>query len=228
MGISHQEIIQRLAKKSVVKYQVYDNTYAIFNDIKSVMSIMANETREELTSLGADIPVEYKERGEFEVEMKAAGDLVLATMHTNIFEFPRTHFVQQTQYVKEDITRSYCGIISIYNFLADSFKYNRMNDVGYLIGRIFVNKDNHFFVEGKNQLGFIYNDFASNTINHEVIRNIMETALLYSIDFDLLVPPFDMVKEISVQEMNFIASSISLKTGKSLGFKFEADKNTHK
>ena len=33
-----------------------------------------------------------------------------------------------------------------------------------------------------------------------------------------------LVKEISVQEMNFLTSSISLKTGKSLGFRFETNK----
>ena len=43
-----------------------------------------------------------------------------------------------TSYVKEDKNRSYCGVIHLYNFLADSFKYNRLNDVGYLIGRVFI------------------------------------------------------------------------------------------
>lgn len=226
MGVNHHEIIQRLAQKSVVKYQVYDNTFEVFNQIREALAIMVNETREELKILGADIPIEHKERGEFEVEMKAAGDMILATMHTNVFEFPKAHTIQQSQYIKEDSTRTYCGIISIYNFLADSFKYNRINDVGYLIARIFVNKEKHFFVEGKRQLGFMYNDFTSNVINYEVVRDVMETALLYSIDFDLLVPPFENVKEVSVQEMNFITSSISLKTGKSLGFRFEGNKET--
>ena len=44
--------------------------------------------------------------------------------------------------------RTYCGVINMYNFLSDSFKYNRENDLGYLIGRMFINKENTF-VEGK-------------------------------------------------------------------------------
>lgn len=225
MGLNHNEIISKLAEKSVMKYQVYDNTYKVFEEIKKIFAELVNETRAELSKLGKEIPVEHKERGEFEVEMKAAGDLLLATMHTNIFEFPRAHTVQQSNYVQTDKNRSYCGIISIYNFLADSFKYNRINDVGYLVARIFINKENHFFVEGKQRLGFLYNDFSNNTINPELIRDILETCLLYSIDFDLLVPPYDNVKEVSVQEMNFITSSISLKTGKRLGFRFESEKH---
>ena len=35
---------------------------------------------------------------------------------------------------------TFCGIINIYNFLSDSFKYNRESDLGYLVGRIFINK----------------------------------------------------------------------------------------
>lgn len=225
MGVNHNEIISRLAEKSVMKYQVYDNTFRVFEEVKRGFATMVEETRVELAKMGKDIPVEHKERGEFEVEMKAAGDLLLATMHTNIFEFPRAHTIQQSNYVQTDKTRSYCGIISIYNFLADSFKYNRINDVGYLVARIFINKENHFFVEGKQRLGFLYNDFTNNTIDTEIIRDILETCLLYSIDFDLLVPPYENVKEVSVQEMNYITSSISLKTGKRLGFKFETEKN---
>ena len=55
-------------------------------------------------------------------------------------------------------------MINIYNFLADSFKYNRLNDVGYLVGRVFLNKDLHYFVEGKRQLGFLYNDFVNDKL----------------------------------------------------------------
>jgi hypothetical protein len=117
--------------------------------------------------------------------------------------------------------RAYSGIISIYNFLADSFKYNRLNDVGYLIGRIFVNKDMHFLVEGKRQLGFLFNDFAQQKVDEESIKTIMEAAIQYAIDFDLLVPPFNQVQTVSVQEMNNITSSFSLKTGKRLGFNYK-------
>jgi hypothetical protein len=142
-------------------------------------------------------------------------------MHTNIFEFPRNHAVWQNSYVKDDPMRAYSGIISIYNFLADSFKYNRLNDVGYLIGRIFVNKDMHFLVEGKRQLGFLFNDFAQQKVDEESIKTIMEAAIQYAIDFDLLVPPFNQVQTVSVQEMNNITSSFSLKTGKRLGFNYK-------
>ncbi len=102
----------------------------------------------------------------------------------------------RTAYVKEDDSRSYCGIINIYNFLSDSFKYNRFNDIGYLIGRIFINKDNHYFIEGKRELGFLYNNFGKHEMNRETAQQIIETAITYTINFDLLTPPYETVKRL--------------------------------
>jgi hypothetical protein len=33
------------------------------------------------------------------------------------------------------------------------------------VARLFLNKDGHFFVQGKRQLGFLYNDLANNPID---------------------------------------------------------------
>ena len=219
---SRDQIIELLANKSVTKYQVYDNTLSTFEIMKTILKEIAEEAKAELLKQSINIPVEYTERGKYEIELKVAGDLLLFSMHSNIFEFPKAHAVMQTGYVKQNTLRSYCGSISIYNFLADSFKYNRINDVGYLIGRVFINSDSHFIVEGKQKLGFLFNDFANQKIDKEALTKIIESALKYAIEFDLLVPPFEKVKIVSVQEMNNITSSVSLKTGKRLGFNYKA------
>lgn len=119
------------------------------------------------------IVIDYKDKGEFEIELRVAGDILFFYMHTNIFEFEKSHPLWKTSYLKENEFNSYCGTIQIYNFLSDSFKYNRMNDVGYMIGRIFINKDAHFYVEGKRQLGFLYNDFANAVIDKSSLRAVV-------------------------------------------------------
>lgn len=220
---SREQIIELLSTKSIAKYEAYDNTLNTFNQIKEHMKEFTSELEKQLEGLSHDISISFKEKGQFEMEFKVAGDLILVSMHTNIFEFPKNHAVWQNSYVKDDPMRAYSGIISIYNFLADSFKYNRLNDVGYLIGRVFVNKDKHFIVEGKRQFGFLYNDYASQVIDLSSITIIMEAAIQYAIDLDIMVPPYNQVQTVSVQEMNNITSSISLKTGKSLGFNYKAD-----
>lgn len=217
------EIISLLNKKSQVKFQVHNNTLKAFKQFKQTARAIHQEIKSDVSSIHKHMSCSFKDKGEFEAELKIASDLIILTMHTNTFEFPRDHALMKTSYVKEDETRSFCGIIYIYNYLADSFKYNRLNDVGYLVGRVFINKENHFFVEGKRELGFLFNNFMGDPLDNEKIRQILESAIIYSINFDLLTPSFDQMKEVSVQEMVQYSNSLTIKTGKRLGFRFEAD-----
>ncbi|NVO03469.1 MAG: hypothetical protein HXX09_12285 [Bacteroidetes bacterium] len=218
-------IVQKISEKSVMKLDVYDKTYETFQELKSIAKEIAEDTKKKISKINSKIVVEYNDTGEFEAQLKFAGDMLFLTMHTNVFEFPKDHELMKTSYIKEDKTRSYCGIINMYNFLADSFKYNRVNDVGYLIGRTFINKDYHYMVEGKRQMGLLYNNFIKETINRDALKNILISAILYCIEFDLLTPPYETVQEISVMEMNDNSANLSLKTGKRLGFKFQIDSN---
>jgi hypothetical protein len=220
-----EKIIALLKEKSLVKFQVHENTLQAFRQFKSVAKSIFQEIKTDVSSIHKNITCSFHDKGDFEAEIKIASDIILLTMHTNTFEFSRDHALMKTSYVKEDETRSFCGIIYIYNYLADSFKYNRMNDVGYLVGRVFINKENHFFVEGKRELGFMFNNFMGEPLDKTKIRQILESAILYSIDFDLLTPSFDQMKEVTVEEMISYSNSLSVRTGKRLGFRFEADKD---
>jgi len=220
-----EKIIALLHEKSQVKFLVNENTQKVFREFKNAARQLYQQVKKDLPGIHFNMSCAFRDKGDFEAELKIASDLILFTMHTNTFQFPRDHALMQTSYIKEDPTRSFCGVIYIYNYLADSFKYNRFNDVGYLIGRVFVNKDNHFFVEGKRELGFLFNNFSGEPLDAAKVRQIVESAVLYSIDFDLLTPAFDQVKEVSVQDMMNYSSALSLKTGKRLGFRFEADRD---
>ena len=173
---------------------------------------------------------EHKERyvvktdkGEFEAELRFGGDMLVVSMHTNVFEFPRGHEVMKTDYIRQDKLRSYCGNIMIFNFLADSFKYNRSNDLGYLIGRMFINRELHYFLEGKREVGMLYNNFKNTKLDLKTIRSIIYSSILYTINFDLLTPPFENLKEVTQQEMQSQLDSMSIRTGKRIGFRFQAD-----
>jgi hypothetical protein len=144
-------------------------------------------------------------------------------MHSNIFEFDRGHVVWKTSYAQKDKTNTYCGIINIYNFLSDSFKYNRKDDLGYLIARLFVNKEMYYFVEGKRQFGFLYSNFGKEKITREILKKIINTSIMYALEFDLLVPPYDNVKIASVGLMEKKIKSTQMQTGKRVGFQFNSD-----
>lgn len=224
MNTENKEALYKsLVHKASLKQDVYQNTLETFKLFSEGIKSIVKDFHKSIKGTKHSIPFEYRRRGNFDIELKFGGDILIFMMHTNVFEIPRDHFVNKTSYVKENKDRSYCGIINIYNFLGDSFKYNRINDSGYLIGRVFVNKDMHYFIEGKRELGAIYNNFVTSLMNEETACKIVESAILYTINFDLLTPPYENVKVVTVHEFLSKLDSITLKTGKRLGFQFQAD-----
>jgi hypothetical protein len=222
--ISNADKLAGIIFKTNLKQEVYRKTSDSFVLLKEVLKELAEDYRQRLKNQVADhVLPEFQERGPFEAEFRIGGDLLIFSMHTNIFLFNREHPIWKIDYVRKQPENAYCGVFNIYNFLADSFKYNRVDDLGYLVTRIFVNRENHFFVEGKRQSSELVKDFEKDELTREYLREIIETTILYSIDFDLLVPPYDQVKIANVQQMQAEINHSRIQTGKRLGFKFNSD-----
>jgi hypothetical protein len=216
-------ILKVLKEKSSLKQDVFHKNIKVFEELKNVLKEVVDELKQEAHKIDKRIVVSFIEKGPHEIELKVAGDVLFFHMHTNVFEFDKSHPMWKTSYVRDGPARSFCGMIYIYNFLADSFKYNRTSDVGYMIARIFTNNEMHYFVEGKRQLGFLYNDFPNKIIDRQALKNIIESAIIYAIDFDLFTPPFDEMQEVSVSQILEASENMRIKTGKRLGFRFQAD-----
>jgi hypothetical protein len=216
-------IIDVLKEKACLKQSVFRKTIDVFGEFKKEAQQLAEELKDEMCKVDDQVVLEFTEKGDYEFHIKFGGDILVFYMHTNVFEFPKSHQIWNNSYLKDSPLNSYCGMINVYNFLADSFKYNRVNDTGYLVARCFINNEKHFFIEGKRQLGFLYNNFASETIDNKKIRSILESTILYSMDFDLLTPPYDTMKELSVMDIFEVTNAVKIKTAKRLGFKFQAD-----
>ena len=182
----NQELLFNLIKdKSVLKQDVFSNIILNFKVLKGVLKEIGDDLNDKLSDVDERIIIEYKDSGEFEAQLRVSGDLLVFQMHTNVFKFDPENSLWKTSYISENSNRGYCGLINIYNFLNDSFKYNRSNDLGYLIGRLFINHENHFMVQGKRQLGFLYNDFINAVIDKEKLKSIVQSAILYSLDLPL-------------------------------------------
>lgn len=214
-------LFELLKTKGELKEKVYRNTLEAFSLICNAAEAIARQCpfKEE------HLKVEFLRQSAFESELFFAGDALVFLMHSNIFEFSRDHEVMRTPYIREDKNRSYCGVIHIYNFLSDSFKYNRLNDLGYLIGRIFVNKDMHYFIDGKREVGILYPSFGTEVLDADAAFRIVNGAMTYAINFDLLTPPFDEVKIVNAGAIRDYSESSRLVTAKRLGFRFQADKD---
>lgn len=219
-----QDLIFKIVKeKSILKQDLFNNTLLNFRVLKQVLKEVGDDLSHRIKAIDDRVIVEYKDVDEHEVHLRIAGDILIFNMHTNVFKFDKGNSLWNTSYLKADENRGYTGVINIYNFLNDSFKYNRINDAGYLVARLFINKENHFMVEGKRQLGFLYNDLINATIDKEQLKAIVQSVILYALDFDLLIPPYDLVKEVSVHQMKQISDGLKIKTAKRMGFKFSAD-----
>lgn len=218
-----EKIVELLKTKASTKQEVFRKTKSVFAEFQQYLEAKSHIINNELAD--KDVQVIYSSDGDFESKLKFSGDTLLFHMHSNVFDFPNSHSINKTKYVKQDKLRSFCGVINIYNFLSDSFKYNRMNDAGYLIARVFINKDKHFFVEGDKQLGFLFNDFVNQQINTDQIDKIINETVVYALNFDLQTPNFNDVKVVSVHQILDMNNNQKLKTAKRMGYKFSFETN---
>ena len=219
-----EKILATIINKSTLKQHIFDNTFTTFNELKDVLFEIASELDDDLDGkLDKRVRIEYRDRGKFEAQLQIASDLLIFRMHTDIFEFDSKHEVWGNEYVKQEEDNSYCGIIDIYNFLSDSFKFNRSADEGYLIGRIFINREKCYFVEGKRQTILRPNSFGEEKITREALIEIMETAINYAINFDPLTPPYEINKRVTVDQFNTKMDNSKFTTGKRLGYEYNLD-----
>lgn len=217
------QIVNILSEKSALKHRLHRLTCEHFKELKSQLEKTAHELSDKTKGTDADLHIKYTDKGKFECEIKFAGDILIFTLHTNIFSFNKDHYIQNLPYIKENPKRAYFGMIEIYNFIADSFKYQRLRDVGYLIARIFINEENKFFVEGQDQFGFLFNDLPNQDFSNDTIKFLIEYAILHTLQFDLWAPDYQKVQEISVGEKVAQTFTLNHQTGKRLGFQFKAD-----
>ena len=215
-----KKILQLLQTKSSTKQQVFRVTQSAFKSLTNVLERKVIDLSSVMREKDNSVEIGFVKKGDFESHMNFSGDRLVFHMHSNVFDFPSNHSIHKTSYTKEDASRSFCGVIHVYNFLNDSFKYNRFNDVGHLVARIFINKENHFFIEGEKQLGFLFNDFINQEINEDFLEKIVNQTMIFSLDFDLINPNFKDVNIVSLHQMLDMNNSHKLRTSKSLGFKF--------
>jgi hypothetical protein len=213
------ELIDLVRQKSILSKDVTDITFETFSLLKKTLLQVEKTLKQHIKD--DRVKFQFRDNGTFEAELKVGDDVLIFMMYTNALVFDSTHGIYKTGYVAKDPARATCGMISIYNFLSDSFKYERRNDIGYLVARMFINKERHFFLDGKKQLGILFNSFADNVVSEEAMLAVVEKSIQYSIDLDVSVPSFDLMKEISVNEVMDYSLQASISNGKRLGFQFE-------
>jgi hypothetical protein len=219
-----ESIFSSLVERGLLKKNIIDGTRDVFSQIKVLLKDFYSQLNDYLKEQNIDLDVAYTDRNDTEVELRLSDDVLFFTLNTNVYRFDLEHHIWQSPYIEEDPNRADCGMILIYNFLSDSFKYNRNLDTGYLIGRIFVNKDKHLFVEGKRQLGFLYSDIENGLATDKLLQDIIKSAIVYTMNFEIHVPAYDAMKEMTVQQ-KLDQTGTPQKAVARLGFKFSTERD---
>jgi hypothetical protein len=220
---NRKEVLKLLEEKAALKQDIHFDTLEVFQNFKNIMQEEVAFLKGQLTD--ERIRMQYLDKGKYESQIFIGSDLLFFHMHPNVFLLPDEHPFWKLKYLKKNKNNGYFGIIYIYNFLAQSVLMGREEDPGYLIGRIFVNKEGHFFIEGKGALGLEFKDVEKSVISEGMLKSILYKSFSFATQFELLSPPFEMMSEVNVMQIQAISSSLNLQTGKRLGFKFNADEN---
>lgn len=216
-------VVQALRTKACMKQDVYHRTMDFFAMLKEVVEEVAGDLEKEVLPIDERLKVSFTDKGAMACELRVAGDVLIFHMHTNVFKLDQSNGLWKTSYLEEDELRGYFGLVNVYNFLSDSFRFNRERDLGYLVARLFLNKEGRFMLQGKKQLGFLYSDLPNNIMERAVLKELVYTVVLHVLEFDLLAPPYDQVDQVTVSEMNELNANLKISTGKRLGFRFMAD-----
>ncbi|MGV3505567.1 MAG: hypothetical protein ACO1O1_17825 [Adhaeribacter sp.] len=215
-------IFEGLKQKSGTKQTIYRNTKETFDQLRTCASQIVDKLNSKITEVDSTIVIEYRNINELEFQIKFSGDLLIFVMHSNVVTFPEDHELMTSNYVEEDFRRRFFGHIMAYNFMADSIKYGRMNDPGYLLARLLVNVDNHFFLEGVTQLDLPYTDMATNVIDEEAMRLFVESTMVAAVNNDLMGPDIEDIKKITVKQK---MENQQVSRGQKLGFSFSFEQN---
>jgi len=216
-------IFEQLKSKACLKQEVYQNLQDVFSQMRTEASSITQTLSEMMGSINEEVIVDFEEVGEFEFRVKFGGDALVFYMQSNVITFNQDFPVMQSAQVQQDPERKYFGHITIYNFLADSLKYNRLEDPGYLIARLLINKENHFFLEGVGQMNFLFQDIDNNVLNKDWVRLVIEKSMAAAIDNDLIGPPYPAIRNISLQQK--IMENMAAVRGEKIGFQMSFEDN---
>ncbi len=212
-----------LENKSTAKQITYKNLLVAFNLLRKESSRIATELTVKAKPNDEDVTIYFRDVNEHEFEVKLAGDLLVFVLHTNIVTFDPNSSVMQDPYIRESFVNRYFGQIMVYNFMADSLKFNRVNDPGYLLVRLLVNHEGRYVVEGDGQLATLAGKISPAPITEEELTILVKIAMTLAIENDLMAPAFPDVRFITVHQK--MEKTQELGAGQKIGFQMSYQDN---
>lgn len=227
MGLNSEDPIRfikhLLESKSNAKQTAYKHIQRAFSVLSDESRSVVAELKRRAHPTDKDVTVEFNGTNNKEFEVKLAGDMLIFVMNTNIVTLDESHPILKEEYILENEVNRYFGQIMVYNFMAESLKYHRNNDPGYLLARLMVNHENRFFIEGERELES-FNRISEHTITEGDLRLFVKIVLKMAIENDLVAPPFREVKSITLNQKR--NHSFELGGAQKIGFRMSYEPKT--
>ena len=211
-----------LESKSTAKQTAYKHVSKAFSVLLDESKAVVEDLKQRVKSTDKDVTVEFTGINAFEFDVKLAGDMLMFVMGTNIVTLEESHPIMDEAYIRENDVNRYFGQIMVYNFMAESLKYNRSHDPGYLLARLMVNHENRFFIEGDKELE-VYNRISQNALSEDDLQRMVRIVLKMAIENDLVAPPFTEVKSITLNQKRDHIMELG---GEKIGFRMSYEPRT--
>jgi hypothetical protein len=212
-------ILSKLQTTSKLKYNLFDSSISLFGQLEEVCIEIASELQEKDKGEKA-IPIKITKINDYEFIFRIGGDVLIFILQSNIVKLPEDTYMAKSKYLKSDPDLNYFGQILIYNFLSDTIDFGRLDDPGYLIGRILLNKENKFFLEGDRKIVFNFPELKDNLVSKEKMRSLVEQLILSALNNDLLAPAFHDLMVINYHQK--LEHTSSMGNPQKIGFDFFA------
>lgn len=160
----------------------------------------------------------FEQTHAFECRLQVGEETLVIFLHPEIIHAQNVIPANAESYVKEDLNRLLCGMILVYTFRTESIQQNELDNPGFLLARIFINSEKHFYIEGRKPMSFLMNRFEEYEMTAEMIEDILLECISYSLQFHFYPPSFEDAFIISLGQKEMIESSHSNRKAAHLGF----------
>lgn len=209
------KILKKLQTTSKLKYNLFEMTEALFRQLENICFELSLEIQK-ANQEKKPVPIKLEKINDFEFIFRVGGDVLIFILQSNIVRLPDDTYLSKSKYLKEDYSLRYFGQILIYNFISDTITYGRLDDPGYLIGRILLNRENKFFLEGDRKIVFSFPELRDNPVTADKMRSLIEQLIISALENDLLAPAFQDIMLITYHQK--LEHTSSMGNPKKIGF----------
>lgn len=212
-------ILNKLQYTSQQKLNLFQNTASVFEQLWECCRKIEQELSE-ASAKDASFSINLQKINDHEFHFRFGTDVLVFILQSNVVRLPDEAYLSKSKYLKSDKSLRFFGQILVYNFMSDTLIYGRLDDPGYLIGRMLLNKENKFFIEGDRKIVFEFPELKDNVVTPEKLSHFVSCLMESALENDLLAPDFKDIMVITYEQK--LDHTSAMGSPQKIGFDFFA------